>query len=702
MKGRKMALSVGKKMGLSTLLFSLTAIVPFVILAIMAVSTAQQSFIDNKLESLTTVAAIKKSQIERFFNERVGDAKVLADNPFVHQAFKEMDAVFKQAGGATGNSFTGYGNEKYDSPSEYRTAHDKYFQTFKYYMGQYGYYDIFLMDLENGDTIFTVVKEPDFGQRASLIESSLRDVWKAAARQGEVAVSDMSPYAPSGGIPAQFVAAPIKEGSEIIGVVALQISHDAINGIMQERDGMGKTGETYLIGKDRLMRSDSFLDPDNHSVKTSFANPTKGSVDTEASREALAGKNGVKTINDYMGNSVLSAYTPVKVGNTSWALLAEIDEQEVVHDSVTAKRLVDHVWIIGMVAGALVLAVILFNVVMIRNLSKTLNQLSAHLGESSDQVACASVQVSSASQQLAEGASEQAASLEETSSSLEEMASMTRQNSNNAGQADSLMKEADRVVDMAASSMTDLTHSMMQISQASEETSKIIKTIDEIAFQTNLLALNAAVEAARAGEAGAGFAVVADEVRNLAMRAAEAAKNTAGLIEGTVKKVKDGSELVSRTNTAFSEVAKRVARVGELVGEISAASAEQAQGIDQLNKAAAEMDKVVQQNAANAEESASASEEMSAQAEQMRAFVESLVELVRGSGNGNGKRKSVPMGKKNPQVVASISPSRRPLHSAGQGTGKGNGSAPIISKRGAKEPKPEQVIPVADAGYINF
>jgi methyl-accepting chemotaxis protein len=206
------------------------------------------------------------------------------------------------------------------------------------------------------------------------------------------------------------------------------------------------------------------------------------------------------------------------------------------------------------------------------------------------------------SRELSDAMGQQAAALEEISSSLAEMSSMTRQSSENAEQADILTKNTNRAVDISRKSIEELTAAMEEISRASRETSKIIGTIDGIAFQTNLLALNAAVEAARAGEAGAGFAVVAEEVRNLAMRSAEAAKSTARLIEETLGKIKGGSELARNTSVQFGEVTENVGKVTALIGEIASASREQAQGIEQISRATAEMDQVTQKNAASSEE----------------------------------------------------------------------------------------------------
>jgi len=245
--------------------------------------------------------------------------------------------------------------------------------------------------------------------------------------------------------------------------------------------------------------------------------------------------------------------------------------------------------------------------------------------------------MTSHSQQVAEGAAVQAASLEETSSSLEELAAMTRQNAGHAKEANSLMQAVGKMMQEAELTMHNLTVSMQEISQSSNDTARIIKTIDEIAFQTNLLALNAAVEAARAGEAGAGFAVVAEEVRSLALRAADAARNTAAMIAGTVGKINGGEDLVTKTGEAFRQVSTGTANIKALVEGITAGSNDQAQGTAQISKAVSEMDKVVQQNAATAEESAAASQELSHRSGQMRNIVGELAVLVEGgSGRGNG------------------------------------------------------------------
>jgi methyl-accepting chemotaxis protein len=213
------------------------------------------------IAKLTAVRQIKKNQIENFFAERIGDAEVLGNNPYIQQALKDLHSVYIAGGGSGSGNFKGHTGEKFTAPASYNKMHDRHFPVLKDYMEKYGYYDLFLMDANQGDTFFTVTKEGDFGQVVSQISSSLQDVWRISAREGRVALSDTKPYAPSAGAPAQFVSAPIKEGGNIIGVIALQISLDAVNKIMTERSGLGKTGETYLVGVDQLMRSDSFLDP---------------------------------------------------------------------------------------------------------------------------------------------------------------------------------------------------------------------------------------------------------------------------------------------------------------------------------------------------------------------------------------------------------------------------------------------------------
>ena len=423
------------------------------------------------------------------------------------------------------------------------------------------------------------------------------------------------------GLPILTFGAPVySKSKELVGVVGVAPKISFLTNRI-DTVKLGKTGFAFVLNKEGVIISH----PRKEYILSFNLHEQAGMKDVTS--RMLAGETA-DALYTFQGIKKVAGFAPAPAAG--WYIGVTQDYDELL---APAHAIRNFIAIIGIIFLAVTIAVVIF---FARSVSVPIKGAVDRMSESAYQVSAASGQVASSSQSLAGGASEQASAIEETSSSLEELSSMTKQNAENADQADTIMKRASQVVQRANESMTSLTGSMKEITAASDETSKIIKTIDEIAFQTNLLALNAAVEAARAGEAGAGFAVVADEVRNLAMRAAEAAKNTAGLIDGTVKKIKNGSDLVVKTDEAFAEVALSASKAGELVAEIAAASKEQAQGIDQINKAVAEMEKVTQQTAANAEESAAASEEMNAQAEQMKEISLALVKIIGGSSNGVG------------------------------------------------------------------
>ena len=311
------------------------------------------------------------------------------------------------------------------------------------------------------------------------------------------------------------------------------------------------------------------------------------------------------------------------------------DTDKVAASSVALLSTASLVMIIGLGVAALVGA--LLALFITRAITKPINRIIAGLDEGADQVNDAAAQVSTASQQLAEGASEQASSLEETSSALEEMAAMTRTNAENAKQANELSEQAKTAAQDGDKTMGRLNVSMTGINESSNQISKIIKVIEEIAFQTNLLALNAAVEAARAGEHGKGFAVVAEEVRNLAQRAAQASREITGLIEDSVSKAREGTSVAGEVGQALATIVADVGKVADLVNGITRASQEQAQGVEQVNTAVSQMDKVTQQNAAGAEESASAAEEMAAQAQAVKGMVAELATVIRGARTGGAR-----------------------------------------------------------------
>jgi methyl-accepting chemotaxis protein len=292
-------------------------VVPFVTIGTMSLVRSSGNLTARVFDQLKGLRETKKNEITAFFKERQGDLNVLCD---IIEMFKTK----------TGPEWR---------PTEMENLFSKY-------IDEYGYHDLLIIG-PDGDMLYSVAKEADYGTNlisGPYAESNLGKLVKRIFHSKKCAMADFAPYAPSNNEPAAFVAEPILAGNEVELVIVLQVSIEAINGIMMERTGLGKTGETYLVGQDMLMRSDSFLDPVNHSIRASFRNPAKGIVNTEASREALAGKSGEKIITDYNGNPVLSAYAPILIGDVHWALIAEMDLAE-------AFKAIDNLtWLISIVS----------------------------------------------------------------------------------------------------------------------------------------------------------------------------------------------------------------------------------------------------------------------------------------------------------------------------------------------------------------
>jgi methyl-accepting chemotaxis protein len=459
----------------------------------------------------------------------------------------------------------------------------------------YGYYDLFLMT-PDGYCFYTVCHEADY--QTNLVDgafstSNLGALTREVIASRQFGFVDFEPYAPSAGDPAAFMAQPLLVKGQAELIVALQIPLDTVNAMMGVRAGMGETGETYLVGSDFLMRSDSYLDPTHHSVVASFHDPSRGSVRTDASQAAIQGQTDTQIVLDYNGNPVLSAYTPLDVFGNRWALLAEIDEVEALAavnamervGSRAASQLVGWMSVVSVVAAAVVAVAAWFlagglskpirvMVLRLQDIAEGEGDLTKRVDEdrkdelgllgkwfnlfvqkihdtmvdvnrASDEVASAATEIAASAEEMASGIEEQSAQVDQVTAAMEQMSTSVVQVADKARDAATSAEESGKVAGNGGEIVQQTIDGMTSISQAvsagaesvselgrrGEQIGEIIGVINDIADQTNLLALNAAIEAARAGEHGRGFAVVADEVRKLADRTTSATDEVAGSIK---------------------------------------------------------------------------------------------------------------------------------------------------------------------------
>ena len=678
------------------LIFVFVSILAVGALALISLNKANNALDDAYRKQLASVGDLKANQLVLYFDRIMKDVEVVAGSEDVGNALEKL-ILYHEEMHIQPTAPYDMSSSADNLTRTYDEIYEEVNSSLKKYTEIYGYYDVYLVCAKHGHVMYSWGKGKDLGENVGsgqYKDSGLADAWRKAVSEGQPVLIDASSYAPSNGEPAMFAAAPVREGNKIVGVFVIHISNSQIDEIVQQRTGMGETGESYLVGYDS--DGDKSLRSDRVVKDGKILDKKDDDIINKCLDEGLSGTD-VKI--GSTGAEELVNYLPVNLPDgIKWGIFSTIAMDEVDRPLVLLTRSIIIVAIIIILVVSLVALLLSraiskpllflsgiaeemslgnFDVVidkkllksrdetgllsrsfdtMIENLrykgglleevakgnlaidielasdkdvlgnalvgmAESLNEVFGEIKNSVEQLRSGSGQVSQSSQALSQGSTEQASSVEEISSSLTEINSQSRQNADNAGEASSLSKDSVNKAKNGNLEIEVLTKAMQDISASSEETKKVVKVIDDIAFQINLLALNANVEAARAGKYGKGFAVVADEVRNLAVRSAEASKESASMVEESIRSIEKGSESADKSAKNLEEIVEGISKVSSVLDEIAVASREQAQGIEQVNEGIEQINQVTQSNTASSEETAAAAEQLASQAEVLNNLV---------------------------------------------------------------------------------